>query len=109
MAGGFFRRYFQDYTEDRRPGEDGRMHTSRVYRGFLYAPVLTPRQRVLRGILLPLLVLGGGIVFILGAAQRAICNTLWYTALGTGASLIALLLCVIPLFQCVLAPKEQTV
>ena len=109
MAGGFFRLYFQDYTEDRRPGEDGRMHTSRVYRGFLYAPVLTPRQRVLRGILLPLLVLGGGIVFILGAAQRAVCNTLWYTALGTGASLIALLLCVIPLFQCVLAPKEQTV
>lgn len=109
MAGGFFRRYFQDYTEERRPGEDGKMHTSRVYRGFLYAPALTPRQWVLRGTLLPLLVLGGGIVFILGAAQRAVCNTLWYTALATGASLIALLLCVIPLFQCVLAPMEQTV
>lgn len=41
--------------------------------------------------------------------QRAVCNTLWYTALTTGASLIALLLAVIPLFQCVLAPREQTI
>ena len=85
------------------------MHTSRVYRGFLYAPALTPRLRVLRGLLLPLLMLGGGVVFILGAVQRVHCNTLWYTALATGASLIAMLLSVIPLFQCVLAPMEQTV
>ena len=91
MAGGFFRRYFQDYTEDRRPVEDGRMQTSRVYRGFLYAPRLAPRQRAARGVLLPLLTLGGGVLFILGAMQRAVCNTLWYTALTTGASLIALL------------------
>ena len=109
MAGGFFRRYFQDFTEDRRPGEDGKMHTSRVYRGFLYAPRLAPWQRAARGVLLPLLTLGGGVLFILGAMQRAVCNTLWYTALTTGASLIVLLLAVIPLFQCVLAPREQAI
>ena len=54
MAGGFFRRFFEDYTEDRRPGGDGRLHTERVYRGFLYAPELTTGQRVRQGVVLML-------------------------------------------------------
>lgn len=109
MAGGFFRRFFEDYTEDRRPGKDGRLHTERVYRGFLYAPELTTGQRVRRGVVLMLLCLGSDALFILGASQRAACNALWYTALATGASLIALLAELIPLFQCALAPALQTV
>ena len=109
MAGGFFRRYFQDFTEDRRPGEDGRMHTSRVYRGFLYAPRLAPRQRAARGVLLPLLTLGGGVLFILGAMRPCACNVAWYVAIATGLSLFSVLIELIPLCGCALGKAEQTV
>ena len=81
---GFFSRYFEGYSEEKRPGDDGRMHTVRTYRGFWYAPALSGPQRVLR--------------------------CAGYLALyAAGVSLFALLIQVIPLVGCVFGKARQTV
>ena len=104
-----YHRFFEGYTEEKLPGDDGRLHTKRTYRDFLYAPKLTSAQRILRMAGLGALYLGGAVLLVLGAAQRAACNTAWYTVIGLGLSLICLVIEAIPLFTCLTAPAQQTV
>lgn len=109
MAKGFFGRYFEDYTEERIPGSDGKMHTLRVYRGWWYVPRLTKAQRVLRAVVYLLLYGCGLALFVMGALQRSGCNSCWFVALPTGLVLFSLLIELIPLLGCALGKARQTV
>lgn len=109
MGKGFFHRYFEDYTEEKIPGSDGRMHIKRTYRGFWYAPQLTGGQRALRAAAYLLLYAGSLVLFILGAMQRTACNVAWYVAIATGLSLFSAVIELIPLLGCAFGKAEQTV
>lgn len=109
MGRGFFRRFFEDYTEERLPGDDGKLHTRRVYRGWWYAPRLSRAQRVLRAALYLLLFGGGVALFMLGAMQPSGSNRAWYVALSTGLVLFSALIEVIPLLGCIFGKPRQTV
>lgn len=109
MGKGFFHRYFEDYTEEKRPGSDGRMRVTRTYRGFWYAPLLTNGQRVLRAAAYLLLYAGSLALFIVGAMQRTACNVVWYVAIATGLSLFGAAIGLIPLLGCAFGKAQQTV
>ncbi|MDD7174151.1 MAG: hypothetical protein PUH70_03635 [Clostridiales bacterium] len=109
MGKSFFQRYFEDYTEEKIPGSDGKMHITRTYRGFWYAPQLTQGQRILRAVAYLLLYAGGLALFILGAMRPCACNVAWYVAIATGLSLFSVLIELIPLCGCALGKAEQTV
>ena len=104
-----YHRFYEGYTEEKIPGDDGKLHTRRTYRDFYYAPVLTKAQRSLRMIGYPLLFLGGVLLLGLGAVQKAGCNTAWYVALATGLSLVSAVVEAIPLFTCAMGKEKQTV
>lgn len=105
---GFFSRYFEGYSEDRRPGDDGRLHTVRVYRGFWYVPGLSKLQRALRCLGYLALYAAGAALFLTGAARREIANSTPYVGLATGVSLFALLIEAIPLAGCAFGSRRQT-
>ena len=105
---GFFSRYFDGYTEEKRPGDDGKMHTVRVYRGFWYVPALSDIQRWLRCVGYLVLYATGGALFFAGAARREIANSTSYVGLATGLSLFALLIEAIPLMGCAFGKARQT-
>lgn len=107
MGKGFFHRYFEDYTEEKIPGSDGRMHIKRTYRGFWYAPQLTSGQRALRAAAYLLLYAGSLVLFILGAMQRTACNVAWYVAIATGLSLFSAVIELIPLLGCAFGKAEH--
>lgn len=109
MVKGFFHRFYEDYTEQRLPDADGKLHTQRTYKGFFYCPRLTRLQRLLRATACCILYGGGMSFFIAGAASRAVCNTVWYVALTTGLALICGLIELIPLCCCAFGKAEQTV
>ncbi len=109
MGRNAYHRFFEGYTEEKMPGDDGKMHTKRTYRDFLYVPKLTRIQRGLRTAGLISLYIGGAVLLVLGASQRTACNSAWYTAIGLGLSLLCLVIEAIPLFACLTAPKQQTV
>ncbi len=109
MGRSAYHRFFEGYTEEKMLGDDGKLHTKRTYRDFLYVPRLTRNQYILRAVCLTGLYLGGAVLLILGAAQRAACNSVWYTAVGLGLSLLCLVIEAIPLFACLTAPRKQTV
>ena len=106
---GFFSRYFEGYSEEKRPGDDGRMHTVRTYRGFWYVPALSGPQRVLRCAGYLALYAAGAAFFLAGASRREIANSTSYVGLATGVSLFALLIQVIPLVGCAFGKARQTV
>lgn len=105
---GFFSRYFEGYSEDKRPGDDGKLHTVRVYRGFWYVPALSTVQRRLRCVGYLALYIAGGALFLAGAARREIANSTSYVGLATGLGLFALLIEVIPLMGCAFGNARQT-
>ena len=104
-----YHRFFEGYTEEKVPGDDGKLHTKRVYRDFLYVPRLTRAERAMRLLGYPLLYLAGISLFISGATREAACNTAWYAALATGLSLVCAVIEAVPLFCCAFGPEEQTV
>ena len=105
---GFFSRYFEGYTEEKRPGEDGRMHTVRTYRGFWYVPALSGPRRVLRCAGYLALYAAGAAFFLAGASRREIANSTSYVGLATGVSLFALVIQIIPLAGCAFGKARQT-
>lgn len=105
---GFFSRYFEGYSEEKRPGDDGRLHTVRTYRGFWYVPGLSGLQRVLRCLGYLALYAAGVGLFLAGASRREIANSTSYVGLATGLSLFALLLEAIPLAGCAFGKERQT-
>lgn len=109
MRRGFFRRYFEDYTEERLPGGDGRLRTKRAYRGFYYAPELSQIRRAMRAVGYSLSYLAALAGFVWVGTLRAACNAAWYVAPAMGISLASAAVLAIPLFGCAFGAKRQTV
>lgn len=105
---GFFSRYFEGYSEEKRPGDDGKLHTVRTYRGFWYVPGLSKAQRGLRCLGYLALYAAGAGLFLAGASRREIANSTSYVGLATGLSLFALLIEAIPLAGCAFGKERQT-
>lgn len=105
---GFFSRYFEGYAEEKRPGDDGKLHTERIYRGFWYVPALSATRRALRCVGYLSLYAAGGALFLAGASQREAANSTSYVGFATGLGLFALLIEAIPLMGCAFGKERQT-
>ncbi|MGN1019732.1 MAG: hypothetical protein ACI4O7_05110 [Aristaeellaceae bacterium] len=109
MRKGFFSRFYEGWTEERLPGDDGRLHTRRTYRDWWYVPRLTPIQRRLRAAGYTALYLGGVALFILAAAQPCPCNSTGWVAVIMSLALVSAVIEAIPLFTCAFGKEKQTV
>ena len=86
----FYHSQFEGYSERYEWDEQGKKKLVRVYTGEYYRPAQTAAQRRLFSVLRVLLFLAGTALFLTGAAQPAVCNSVFYVTLFQALTVAAL-------------------
>lgn len=86
----FYHSQFEGYSERYEWDEQGKKKLVRVYTGEYYRPAQTLSQQRLFAVLRVLLFLAGTALFLIGAAQPAVCNGVFYVTLFQALTVAAL-------------------